>query len=137
MQLDVASPRFPFVLAILYPLSQFSVAIGQLYPRKNASARRPALQFHTGKSLITLGAGDISWCKHTVGASVVQAGDRQLCSRLNSFMKGTQQGRDVMSAFTCSPDVIPLTFSLSPPPFSLFLSLLSFFFYFCSPRDGV
>lgn len=125
-----------FIFAILYLLLQFSAPIGQLYPCKCIGA---ALQFHTGKSLITPGVGDISRCKHTVCASVVQAGDRQLCSRLNSFMKGAQQSRDVMSAFTWSPDVIPLIFSLSLPLLSLsfFFSVLSFFFYFHSPRDGV
>lgn len=51
-------PRFSsFFLPALYPLLQFSVAIGQLYPCKCIGA---ALQFHTGKSLITPGAGDIS-----------------------------------------------------------------------------
>ena len=45
-------------------LLEFSVAIGQL----NGGCIGAALQFHTGKSLIT--PEDISWCKHTVCALV-------------------------------------------------------------------
>lgn len=46
----------------LCPLLEFSAAIGQLYSGRWIGV---ALQFHTGKSLITPGAEDISWCKHT------------------------------------------------------------------------
>jgi len=59
-----------FVLAIISVFKIFYCE--QPYPDRCIGT---ALQFHTGKSLITPGAGDISWCKHTVCASVVQARD--------------------------------------------------------------
>lgn len=60
----------PFILAII-PTFRI-LHRDQLYPGRCIGA---TLQFHTKKSLITPGAGDISWCKHTVCASVIQARD--------------------------------------------------------------
>lgn len=69
---DTTTVVILFLSSQLYLLLDSSATIGQPYPGRCIGAD---LQFHTGKSLITLGAEDISWCKHTVCVSVVQTRD--------------------------------------------------------------